>query len=244
MDAVNRRHFLQQLATGAAGLAVGAGWAGCRGHQVGHVLNDNQSDMVGSHQAGAETFNPLVDDAVGQLLGRHMTVVQPASHPVANDPRFETLPPGIVAPQRICFVGVENKSAEDLGDFKEQIYQQIDTRIVQSQQFRPISRRFVEAGLRETRLLPDELFLPRNRELFAAALEQQGQPFDYLLYATLTTGTTQKNQRDYQRDYLLTMEMIDIRSGDYDKQTAEVRKGYHRSKIGKALNYNPLSRKG
>lgn len=225
------------------GLAIVGGWTGCRGHQVGHVLSENQSDMVGSHQAGAETFNPLVDEAVGQLLGRHMPVVHPASLPVGDNPEFETLPPGI-APQRICFVGVENKSAEELGDFKEQIYQQIDTRIVQSQQFRPISRRFVEAGLRETRLLPDELFLPRNRELFAAALEHQGQPFDYLLYATLTSGTTNNNQRSYQRDYLLTMEMIDIRSGDYDKQTAEVRKGYHRSKIGKALNYNPLTRKG
>ena len=48
-----------------------------------------------------------------------MSMIHPASHAA------EAVP----AQCRICFVGVENKSAEELGDFKEQIYQQIDTQI-------------------------------------------------------------------------------------------------------------------
>ena len=53
-----------------------------------------------------------------------------------------------------------------------------------------------------------------------------GQPFDYLLYATLTSGTTHDN-KDYQRDYLLTLEMVNVRTGQYDKESAQLDKGYN-----------------
>lgn len=187
--------------------------------------------MVGSHDAGAETFNPLIDTAVAQLLGRHAGGFQPAGY----NPE-QPLPAG---PLAICFVGVENKSAEEIGDFKDQIYQQIDTRIVQSGTFRAVSKRFVDAGLQQTRLRPDSLFVPSNMRLFVESLEQMGQPFDYLLYATLTSGTTQSNH-SYQRDYLLTMELVNVHNGQYDKESATVRKGYHRSTLGAVKNYNPF----
>ena len=41
---------------------------GCRGKQHAHVLTTDDVDMVGSHTAGAETWKPLVDVAVSQLL--------------------------------------------------------------------------------------------------------------------------------------------------------------------------------
>ena len=141
-----------------------------------------------------------------------------------------------VQPKQICFIGVENRSSEELGDFKEQIYQTVDSQIVASQMFRPISKRFVDAALRETRLRPDQLFFPENRRQFAAFLEQQGQPFDFMLYAIITSGTTVNNE-DYQRDYELVLELTNIHTGDYDKENATVRKGYHRSLLGKLRNY-------
>jgi hypothetical protein len=67
---------------------------------------------------------------------------------------------------------------------------------------------------------------------FADHMEQQGQPIDYLLYATITSGTTQQN-RDYQRDYLLTLELVEVGTGNYDKQSAELSKGYHHSRLGR-----------
>ena len=203
---------------------------GCRGHQTAHVLSNEQSDMVDSHNAVAETFNPLIDEAVAQLLGRHATHFQPAGYD------GEPLPPAATS---ICFVGVENKSVEELGDFKDQIYEQVDTQIVQSGAFRPISKRFVDAGLRESRLRPDSLFVPSNMAVFADTMSQMGQPFDYLLYATITSGTTENNH-SYQRDYLLTLEMVNVATGDYDKQSAKIRKGYHRSRLGKLKNYSPF----
>ena len=224
---MQRREFVARLTAIAVGGGYGAFSTGCRSQQHAHVLRPDQQDMVGTRSAGAETFNPLIDDAVAQLLGRHAEAIVPASH--SSDPASDTR-------LAICFIGVENKSSEELGDFKDQIYEQIDTQIVQSSVFRPISRRYVETGLRQTRLRPDSLFVPSNRTVFATAMEQMGQPFDYLLYATITSGTTEAN-RSFQRDYLLTLEMVNIHTGDYDKQSAKVRKGYHRSRLGKLKHY-------
>ncbi len=141
----------------------------------------------------------------------------------------EPIPPGQM---RICFVGVENKTAEEIGDFKDQLYQVIDSRILESHVFQPISQRFVEAGLMEARLRPDQLMIPENRRIFARIMEQQGQSFDFLLYATLTSGTTRVN-KDYQRDYLLTMEMVNLHNGDYDKKSATITKVYYHSRASR-----------
>jgi hypothetical protein len=220
---MDRRLFLARCGGRLAGLATLV-VTGCRGHQTAHVVSQSKSDMVGSHAAGAESFKPLVEEAVGQLLGRQ--------HEFQTVSASELPPP----PKKICFVGVENKSAEEIGDFKDQIYQVIDSKILESRMFQPISARFVQAALAETRLRPDQLFIPQNMGLFAGVLEQQGQPFDYLLYATITSGTT-TNNKDYQRDYLLTLELTNVRTGHYDKQSASLRKGYHKSFIGKIRNY-------
>jgi hypothetical protein len=224
---MDRRQFVGKALLG--GLGASAFWlSGCRGRQTAQVLKPGEKDMVGSHHAGAETYKPLVDEAVGKLLAGCEVVMQPVGYE-----------PEMPRQKRICFVGVENKSIEEIGDFKEQIYQQIDTRILQSQAFAPVSRRFVEAGLGESRLRPDQLFVPDNMRLFTAIMEKQGQPFDYLLYATLTSGTTRDN-KDYQRGYLLTLEMVHVRSGKYQKESAELSKGYNRSMLAKVRNLNPF----
>lgn len=213
-----RRQFL--LRSGCALLGgASAVLAGCRGHQSATVLNDGHKDMVGTHAAGAETFKPLVDEAVGKLLARQSPGVQQVS---ANTP----------GPKRVCFVGVENKSSEEIGDFKAQLIEIIDNRVVESKVFQSISRRYVEAGLRASRVRADELFLPAKQREFLNAMEQAGQPFDYLLFASLTSGTTKSNG-DYQRDYLLTLELVNLQTGAPDKECATIRKGYHNSMFGK-----------
>lgn len=215
---------------------LGLALAGCRGQrQFARIVNPGDRLMTGSHQAGSETFGPLVDEAVAKLLARHaeMPVQQ-----VSFDESGQALP---CPPKRICFVGVENKSAEDIGDFKDELYEVIDARLLESPTFEPLNRRFVEAGLRETRIRPDQLCVPERMRAFAAHLEREGEPIDYLLYATLTSGTTREN-RDYERSYRLTMELVDVRSGEYDKQSADLVKGYHHSRLSRWRATNPLSR--
>ncbi len=202
---------------------------GCRGYQYGHLIKDESPNLVGSHAAGAEVFDPLIDESVAKLLARQQQV----------GPDAVCGPDGVPLPKTICFIGVENKSVEELGDFKDQIYQQIDTKILESQTFNAVSRRMVDAALQETRMRPDALLVPDNMRLFTAVLERNGQPIDYLLYATLTSGTTERNNSS-QRDYNLTLEIVNVHNGFYDKQSAEVRKGYHKSSLGKWWHYNPL----
>jgi hypothetical protein len=172
-----RREFI----SGASLVALGS-IGGCKGTQYARVIKPGEKEMIGSHQAGQETFRPLIDEAVTKLVARHPPV--PQMHQVSVGP--ELLPP---PKMRVCFVGVENKTAEEIGDFKEQIYESIDTRLLECGTCAPISRRYVEAGLRELRLRPDQLFVPDNLRMFAGLMAQQGQPFEYLLFAKLTSGT-------------------------------------------------------
>ena len=220
---MDRRHFLV-----TAGFTLSfAALTGCRGRQHAHILDDDDADMIGSHAAGSSTWKPLVEESVGQLLGRHANQIVP----VAGTTDM------VGYRRRICFVGVENCSAEEIGDFKEQIYELIDSSISRSNVYSLVSRRFVDAGLRQTRLRPDELFIPGNRNAFAAALEQMDSPIDFLLFAKVTSGTTKSNKSNYQRDYTLTLEMVDLRTGEYDKEAANIRKGYHKSVLGRVKHY-------
>ena len=221
---ISKASVLCLSALAVAGVAIG-----CRGYQYGHLIKNDQPDLVGSHTAGAEVYNPLIDETVAKLLG---TAEVASQHGLIS-------PDGMPVKRSVCFVGIENKSAEDLGDFKDQIYEQIDTQINRSQAFSAISRRMVDSGLKETRLRPDDLLRPQEMALFCSVLQRDGQPVDYLLYAKLTSGTTERNKSS-QRDYLLTLELIDTRTGTYTKEQASIRKGYHASYLGKAVNYNPF----
>lgn len=251
----------------AAVLGLTAVFVGGCASRYGHLIANDEKDMVGSHEAGAATWNPLVDTSVAKLLGRCPPVnetllanhpqpaanmfgqtpaamvshtVDPSGQVVLNDPQgtatAEQCGPLVTGPARVCFVGIENKSAEELVDFKDQLYERIDSQINSGQSFRSISRRLVDAALIETRLRPDSLFLPANRGAFSAALGRQGTPVDYLLYATITSGTTDRN-KSTQRDYLLTLEMVNLHSGDYIKESAKIRKGYHKTRAGKWWNF-------
>lgn len=202
-------------------------FCGCRGYQYGHLLKADKADMVGSHTAGSEVYRPLVEESVSRLLGACQTINEPGI--MAAD--------GMLLPRRVCFVGIENKSSEELGDFKDQLYELIDTQINRSQEFQAISKRLVDAALEQTRVRPDELLDPAKMQMLTGILQRDGQPVDYLLFAKLTSGTTERNSSS-QRDYLLTLELVHIQSGSYTKEQAEISKGYHRSPLGKLANYS------
>ena len=36
------------------------------------------------------------------------------------------------------------------------------------------------------------------------------------------------------------MELVNVQNGEYDKESAMVRKGYHQSPLGAIKNYNPF----
>lgn len=226
------------LAFSLVSILACASVAGCAGRQYAHLLAQDDKDLVGSHAAGAATWNPLVEQSVAKLLSRCPPDVQPVAFESHGDiPLDPAAHQALVAgPATVCFVGIENKSAEEIGDFKDQLYEQIDSQINSNSEFRGISRRMVQSALRETRLRPDALFLPANRQAFAGVLGRAGTPVDYLLFATITSGTTDRNKSS-QRDYTLSLEMVNVHTGDFLKESAKIRKGYSKTRAGKWWNY-------
>lgn len=199
---------------------------GCK--QSATILRPEDTQLVGSHKAGSEVFKPLVDEAVGKLLAAEIQRSAEISGMMAQEPK------------RICFVGVENYMAEELVDFKEQLYEMIDSSISAGGAFTSISRRYIDPALREQRLRIDELTIPKNQRSLQFALERANQPFSHLLFARLTSGTTVDN-KDYQRDYKLTLELININDGSSIKESCDLSKAYNVSAGAKVKHskFNP-----
>ena len=172
-------------------LLTGGLFFGCKGTQA-RLMHNSEMDKVGSNRAGAEVYNPMVKLAVGKLLGRA------ASEPIQQvsfNGQVMMMPPK----RKVCFVGLENASVEELGDFKEHIKTAISEKIAESDQFEIVSDRAVTAGLRTLGYRPDDLFMEENMKMFTAAMGRGGTPVDYLLFAKITSGTTVDN-KDMQRD--------------------------------------------
>jgi hypothetical protein len=204
---------------------------GCKGTQA-RVMNRGEADRVGSNRAGAEVYNPMVRTAIDQLLVRAAAepILQVAYHPHAPaNPHFP-------AKRKVCFIALENASIEELGDFKEHIKSAILEGISQSDQFEIVSDRAVAAGLRALSLRPDDLFMPENRRMFISVMGQGGTPVNYLLFARITSGTTQDN-RDMQRDYKLTLELICTQTFVPIIESTPMRKEYNNSVRGKVGNW-------
>jgi hypothetical protein len=181
--------------------------AGCENPKA-RVMGQGDQDYVGASRAGAETYDRLTAESVDRLLSLH-------SASLTNNRQL-----------KVAVLGVENKSSEELGDWHEQLYQVIDTSINRAGRYRTISRRFVDAAMRELRLRNEDLFIPAKRRQFIALLEQQGNPVECLLFPTLTSGTTAADSGITQRNYLLTLELVDVETGFNDKVAATLRKEY------------------
>jgi len=203
-------------------------FAGCKGTQA-RLMHNGEQNKVGSNRAGAEVYNPIVCASVGKLLARASTepIQQVGYH---AGPNFPT------AKRKVCFISLENKSMEELGDFKEHIQTAILESIASSDQFEIVSDRAVTAGLRALSLRPDDLFLQENMRLFTSAMGRDGNPVDYLLFAKITSGTTESN-RDMQRDYKLTLDLVNTQTFVPIIESTHMRKEYNNSVKGKIGNW-------
>lgn len=218
MEDLNRRIFLfRSIALMAGGSVLTL--SGCRHTQKGRVMSNDEANKVGSHQAGAEVFRPIVCEATEELLAK--AYMQPQTSSVI-------LGDGTPV-RRVCFIELENKTNEEIGDFKDQLEEIIDSKISESTSFTTVSPRAVKGVLRQTGFRPDDLFLPSNMAKFSAAMQQDGEPFEYLMFAKLTSGTTADNI-DKQKDYMLTLEMVNLSMpNDRLNVNKMIRKEYMRS---------------
>ncbi|MCL2742763.1 MAG: penicillin-binding protein activator LpoB [Planctomycetaceae bacterium] len=202
--------------------------SGCRGTQA-RVMHGFEQDKVGSNAAGAEVYNPIVRETVGKLLARA------AAEPSIQQVMYTD---GTMGPARrkVCFVGLENAGIEEVADFKEHIKTAISEKITESPQFEVVSDRAVRAGLQTLGLRPDDLFMEENMKMFISAMGRGGTPVDYLLFAKITTGTTIDN-KDMQRDYKLSLELVNTQTYSQIIESMPMRKEYNNSVKGKFKNW-------
>jgi len=175
---------------------------------AGRIMKTTEPDSVGSRAAGAATFDQLLSGAVNKLL---------LSHGAAREAATKL---------SVAVLRVENASAEELGDWQEQIFDKISTSINESGRYQTISLRYIDAGLRESRLKSGDLFIPAKRRVFLDILEAAKVPAQVLIFPKLTTGTTELGPKRAQRNYLLTLELVDISTGRDFRVSEEVRKAY------------------
>jgi hypothetical protein len=175
---------------------------------TGRVMNESEEDYVGNRAAGAETYDRLIEGAVQKMLGLHSASLNRGGEKL-----------------KVAVLAVENASGEELGDWHEQVYELIDTSINRSDRYRTVSRRFVDAALRETRMTNEQLFLAKNRRDFVAVLEQN-EPVHCLMFPKLTRGTTAAGGGVAQKNYMLTLELVDLKTGFNDKVSERLRKEY------------------
>ena len=107
---------------------------------AGRIMKPTEADSVGSRAAGAAAFDQLLRGAVNKLL---------LSHGAARQAETKL---------SVAVLRVENSSAEELGDWQEQIFDKISTSINESGRYQTISMRYIDAGLRETRLKNSDPF--------------------------------------------------------------------------------------
>ena len=172
------------------------------------ILKPSEPDAVGARAAGAATFDQLLRGAVNKLLLSHGAARQADTKPT------------------VAVLRGENASSEELGDWQEQVFDKISTSINESGRYSTISLRYIDAGLRESRLRRDDLFIPAKRRVFLDVLETAKVPAQILIFPKLTTGTTELGPRKAQRNYLLTLELVDIATGKDFRVSEEVRKAY------------------
>lgn len=171
------------------------------------IKKEDEPDLVDARRGGIVVYDQLTS-VVQRLLDNHKANVRAQGK------------------MRVAFVGIENRSAEEIRDIRDALYEVIDTILVNEEVYTPINRRYVEEAMRAVGLTPEGLFLRNGRERFLEAVSKEGMAPDYLLYAVITSMTSQGVDED-QRNYQLTLELIDAHTGEtVAKETGRVRKGY------------------
>jgi hypothetical protein len=169
-------------------------------------MSETEDDLVGAKTAGSATYNRLIDQTLTKILTRHLGEIKESKATVA-------------------FVGLDNESGEDLGDWHRQIESAIETAVENANRYDLVSRRFVQRALRELRFRPDDLFIRKNQRQFAEVLELEKNLVDFLLFAELTSGTTVGTSLK-QRNYQLKIDLINIDTGRGDMESTVIRKEY------------------
>lgn len=188
-------------------LALGTVLALTSCRATGRIKAETEGDIVGTRTAGAATYNQIIEEGVQKLLASHSAQAQGTER------------------LTLAVMGIDNRGSEELGDWAGQLYEEIATSINASGRYRTVSQRMIDRALQVTNQRQEDLLLPAGRRKFISILEAESNPVQLLLFPKITTGTTDAGRKS-QRDYLLTLELIDVTTGWDDRFSSKVRKEY------------------
>lgn len=189
---------------------LGALLTGCAGPK-GRIKDPGEEDLVGESRAGGATFDRLAQGAMNDLLNKYTDEVLGGATPAGLN---------------VAFAGVFNKQSEEIGDWRDDLNQILDSAINDYPGFSTVSQRYVAVGLREIGGSVDDLFLPAKRRRFFEVLEvNSGNPVKALVFATITGGNTVQGDLRQKR-YRLSLDMVDSETGKNLKGDAKLEKEY------------------
>lgn len=183
--------------------------AGCSGPSA-RVKDESEGDLVDVRKGGTETYLALVNKGVRELIeANRKDLMKSAEKPL------------------VAFVGVENKSSEELGEFRASMNSEIETVLVNSELLGMISMRAVDAARRESNIRTiDDLTTARSRQAFLSVLNRDGAVAQFLLYGEVTSMTSSGNSAK-ERTYELTLQLMDSSTGMIASQKkVKLRKEY------------------
>ena len=186
--------------------------AACSSPQA-RVMGEDEDDLASGTRAGAETYYSLIKGATSELLQKY-----------TDDVLNGQAPTGL----NVAFAGIYNKQREELGEWRDELSNVLQTAVNEYDGFSTVATRFVSIGLREAGLSSaDELMVPSKRRTFFEKMETNGNPCKALIYGELTAGSSEVGKKS-QRTYRLTLEMIDSETGKNLRADAKLRKEYNR----------------
>lgn len=190
-------------------LAAAFAVAGCAGPSA-RVKSGDEGDLVDVKKGGTETYKELIRKGVSELLAAHRkNLGNAAERPM------------------VAFVGVENKSSEELGEFRPAINNEIETALVGSELYAMISMNAIDAAKRQSNLHNiSDLTTGDPRKAFLSVLNKDGQAPQYILFGEVTSMTSRGNSAK-ERTYQLKLQMMDSSNGVIQTQKmVEMRKEY------------------
>ncbi|MEE2886086.1 MAG: hypothetical protein VX951_01530 [Planctomycetota bacterium] len=182
----------------------------CETGPSARIMEDDEKNMVDTDGAGAAAFEKLITESVTKLLDRHR----------GDEAGIQV--------RRLAFVDLQNRTKEELGEWREQLIDRIQIGIDQHPAYRIVAEELVTAVLSEMGNLPvEKLLLPKSQREFAKVLEKKKSPVQFLMYGSLTRGGT-RGDDGRQANYLLTLRLINAATGDTDTEGAMVRKWFRK----------------
>lgn len=182
------------------------------GGPSGRIKEKGEASLVGDRRAGTVVYRRLIDGSLKELSLKFRLAARNS-----NAPKI-----------RVAFFGIDNRTNEELGSWRDQLNDIINGAINESADFQDVSfENFVKPALETAGVKPDRLVIPAEARKLLAVLEKNNQVLDAFLFARLTQGdTTQGNLK--QSDYILTFELVNPLDGIRLMSREEISKEYTR----------------